>query len=819
MFKKALNKLFFIFILLLSINCSIFADGENSVGNIDQTKKLEEVKLLADKSSILFSHLVWNMDNHSIMLQLEEMMGKYQIPAIIINDISSDQTYSVWRKKGKILYGKNIDIKEHLDKTLKPITRALTYRGKNLGNIQIFLEFKNDLEFSDREKKYLEQKKVLNYCLIPNLKPFEKIDKNGEYQSITTDYIKIIENKTGIKTNMIKEESLLETLSSLRNKKCDMVLGIASTKSRNTYLLFSDPFLNYPYAVVTRLDSNYIRETNDILDMRVGVLSGYAIGEILGNKYKDLHLRKFENPKEAFKNLAEGKIDCFIGILPLISNSLTKYNSMDLKIAGQLDERIPLSAASRIDEPLLNSILNKVLNSISDQEHKYIMNKWIKVQFEKDTDYGFVWKILIVVIIIIAIVFYWNLTLKKEIESRKQIEHKLALAKQKAEEASRSKSSFLANMSHEIRTPMNAVIGMNTLALKHVQNKMAKDYITKSLASAKSLLGIINDILDFSKIEAGKLHIESIPFHLKEKIENTCDIFNYAIMEKDINLYIKIDEKLSKTYKGDPLRIGQILSNFLSNAVKFTLSGSITVSARMVKNEDNKDMIYFSVADTGMGIGENKLDSLFDSFEQEDISTTRNYGGTGLGLAICKKLVNLMDGTIGVTSTIGVGSTFYFKIPLEISDEKIEEEKEKKPKLLKDKKNKKFVSNAKVLLVEDFHINVEVAVAFLKEMVGHIDVAKNGKEAVEILEKKGEDHYNSVLMDIQMPVMDGYEATQYIRETLKFTKLPIIAMSANAMESDIEECMEKGMNDHIPKPFDASDLLNKLTKWILTTKK
>jgi PAS domain S-box-containing protein len=396
----------------------------------------------------------------------------------------------------------------------------------------------------------------------------------------------------------------------------------------------------------------------------------------------------------------------------------------------------------------------------------------------------------------------------RDVSSQKSIEKALKEAIIKSENAVKSKQQFLSNMSHEIRTPMNAIIGFTKVILNTELTSKQREYLTAIKMSGDTLIVLINDILDLAKVDSGKLIFEKTPFKLAASIKTMLHLFEAKFLEKNLELIVNYDSRIPEVIMGDAVRLHQIIINLVSNAIKFTSEGSITIGVQKLSKTDDIIIIEFSVADTGIGIGKNNIDKIFENFQQAHSQTSRIYGGTGLGLAIVKQLVEAQGGSISVKSVENQGSVFSFILQFDkahgatvLDIDTVE---------LVDYN----ISGTKVLVVEDVELNQLLMKTLLDDLGFECDIVGNGKIAIESLERN---HYDIVLMDIQMPVMNGFQAADYIRNTLQLN-IPIIALTADVTTVDLEKCKTFGMNDFIAKPVDDRKLFNKIINLLKKSK-
>jgi signal transduction histidine kinase/ActR/RegA family two-component response regulator len=708
-----------------------------------------------------------------------------------------------------------------------PLSKLIALEKKWLPEDEPYFQNLASINFPEltlEQQQWLKSHPQLSLGTDPSWPPFEFRNEKNEYVGISSDYINFIKDKLALEMLPKNNLTWVEVMKKAEIGEIDILPAVVKTENREKFFNFTEPYINFPMIIATRKDGFFIQELKDLNTHRVGVVKSYITHELLSRDFPDINLIFFDTVADGLTKLDSGDIDAFVENLGVITYHINQEIFSNIKVAATTPYKLELAIGVRKGLEPLVPILNKVLNAMTEKQKSAIANSWLSysVNFDEDLSAYLYSAISIGAFLSLIILFVWNSNrrLQFEINERKKIETSLERARSSAVAANKAKDEFLANMSHEIRTPMNAVVGMAHLLGASDLNPEQQNYINALNKSSDSLLVLINDILDLSKIEAGKLFLEKRDFNLKELLEDITQQTQLKITTKKIEISLKFENNLAHMIKGDSLRLSQILHNLLNNALKFTEAGKISISVESYQKFENQHCLKFSISDTGIGLTLQQQGRLFQTYTQADSSITRKYGGTGLGLSICHNLCSLMQGKIWVESVYGKGSTFAFTAIFDNADTTNQHPTEninKDVTATNEELLHSILKDKKVLVVDDNAVNLTIANKVLNNYNMEVHSAINGELAIKALESAAESSpFDIVLMDIQMPVMDGYSATIKIRQNKVFKKLPIIAMSANVMQVDIQKALNSGMNDHIGKPLNIDEMMQILTEHLNT---
>ena len=682
----------------------------------------------------------------------------------------------------------------------------------------------NKNTFTNEEINWIKNNPKISIAGDPYWPPYSFYDEKGNYIGIIPDLVNEIFKDSGINLEYVKTDKWSDTIDSLKNKKIDIIDAISYSVSRNVFLDFSDKYIGSEIVLIaSNKEKNYVSSFDNISNKRIGSVKGYSIIEQIKNDYPKISdIVEYNSPLEGLKGLLNSQIDYMILDIPTFEFYSKKFSLSNLKIVGPAGYNYSYGFGIQKDNLQLLSIVNKLLDNLSLERKNEIYSKWIKIDYKEKIDYALIWKIIAFAILFLAGTLFWNRKLKHQIEEKEKIQKELEdertyikslnaeliKSNEIAKSAAKHKTEFLANMSHEIRTPMNSIIGFAEILDKEITNPVHKEYLSSIKKGGNALLAIINDILDLSKIEAGKLNIKKETINPSKMFLEIESIFHGKIISKNISFIVEIDKNIPKYIILDGIRTRQILFNLIGNAIKFTQTGYIKLKVENIYKDNikNKVDLLFSIEDTGIGIDEKNLKSIFNAFEQQGDQDIAKYGGTGLGLAICTKLVHMMNGEIKVQSKKNVGSTFTV-ILKDIDISSIHEEIVPQ-KLLS---SNIIFKKSKILVVDDVEENRKLMEASLKDFDLDLTMAENGKEAIDKLKNLNVD---LILMDLRMPIMDGYEAAGIIKADDKLKQIPLIALTASVMGEALEKVSQYGFDGYLRKPVIIEELIEELSKYL-----
>ena len=630
--------------------------------------------------------------------------------------------------------------------------------------------------------------------------------QNQNASGMIVDYLKLLEKKINLQFEYTYDNDWSSVVSKFQKGEITFLPGLISADLTSNDKV-TKPFLKFKLVLAGLEDTNYINDLHKIEQQNLVIAVGAdsSVQSYLKQNFPNIKTYLVNTTLEGLLAVETHKADLFLEMAPVVGYGIELSGSKKLKIVGILPDEFELVMGLK-DENLLN-LINKGIDSISQEEVDTIYKKYIKIDIKEKIDYKLILYIVAIALFILLGFIMWLVILKNEIKRRKIAEQQtqetnkkllamteeLKIAITKADSANQAKSNFLANMSHEIRTPMNTIVGMIDLVLKTDLSHKQKDYIAKVSDASYHLLQIINDILDYSKIEANKIKVESISFDMKKLIVSTSEMI--TIKNKNVEFLIDISTQAQKIYFGDPLRIKQVLLNLLSNAVKFTHEGMVLLKVRTTSLNNGYEKLYFEVKDTGIGIKEKYQNEIFSPFSQADMTTTRNFGGTGLGLSISKRLVKLMGGNIGCESSLGKGSSFYFELNLKIDDSF-------------EYKNEYKISNSLKVLVVDDNENALAIFGQILDSFGMKSILfTSSKKAIQALDEGL--IADIALLDWQIDDINGIELMEIINSKYNNQINSILMVTAY----DKEELLNSCKKDEIPqailvKPVSSSSLFD-----------
>lgn len=671
-----------------------------------------------------------------------------------------------------------------------------------------------NIQLSDRDLEYVNERKTITVAVPENWYPlYCKETPLKNHTGIMADVLDEIKSFTGLRFSYVYAKNYADAIRLIQQGDAD-ILG---------FFLGDE---NDAAQLGLALSASYVSANNIIVRNKAcsypapGLVGALVENQRLPSGISVEKIRFYPSIKEALFAVNNGEADFIYGLSSRMEQDILRYHFTNLAPVTLVNDQSTISFALPIPvDPDLLTILNKAINNLSESERTVIRNRNLESigvsEFSlTDFIYANPLQFMFIVMFVLSVLFTIGARMKATV-----IQGNL----KRAEAANLAKSEFLSRMSHEIRTPMNGIVGMSTIAMQNIDNTdKIKDCLEKVIMSSKHLLALINDVLDMSKIESGKVELRHESFNFRAFLQDFENLYGEQAKSKGISYETVLASDLEVQIIGDSLRLNQVLSNLLSNALKFTPAKGI-IKLRVSKTGEDQENVYlrFEVIDTGCGIAEENYDKIFESFEQENVDVTYKYGGTGLGLSIVKRFTQLMGGGIHVTSVQGSGSTFTVDLPFG----KIKESG--KPTRFSDIDGRSDLARdcyvidydfkgKRILLVEDNELNREIAEELIGATGASVESAEDGVQAVKKFKESAEGYYDLILMDVQMPHMDGYEATRCIRALGRSDaqKVPIFAMTANAFAEDVQKSREAGMNAHISKPLNIRAVYKQMNRYL-----
>ncbi len=656
--------------------------------------------------------------------------------------------------------------------------------------------------YTAEEKQWLAEHPVIYYSEL-HRPPLFFVDE--QVSGIGVDYLKLVAEDTGVTFQYIPSKNSQQLAQKIAQGEICLRVAVPRIKPVHERLFLTDDYISSPLSIVTSNHFSYVQNIDQLNGLTVSINEDSYLAEHFNQEHTEVNLVYTDNVDHALELVARDRADAFVGSMAEVAHYLRNAELYNLRVSGLINKELGLHFEISPEHLILKDIINKTLQRLSDVEKRRIANTWFAVNFHEGIRLQTLLIIAALVIFISAISIYWIRRLKLEIYHKELVEKALQSAREDAELANKAKSEFLANMSHEIRTPLNAIVGFSQLLSDSDLSDKQKSYLRSIRVGSDGLLHIINDILDLSKIEAGKMTIECHPTDFHKLIEELTILFEEGMKSKGIEFTVIIDASVPKYLNIDANRVRQVLLNIIGNAQKFTHSGQVKVHAHVVQSdpETNEFDLIVDITDTGIGIGNDSLERIFEHFEQNTDSGKHQFGGTGLGLAISKKLSVKMGGDLSVISNKGQGSCFTFRLFSVRSAEAFGAREGKKIDYQFD--------DSVVLVVDDIESNRLLLLKYLEDLPFEVYVAENGLQAIELAKKIKP---NIILMDLRMPVLDGYEATKIIKNQQTAV---VIALTASALEDEDSKNKRRVFDAFLRKPVLKTKLLETMAQFLSHT--